>query len=71
MEERYFDLKDGEYIRVIGDELEIKARYSGIGNELHKNEVVRDKIKNFRLLYFSIPFGPLGYCVEMHGDYVG
>ena len=59
-EEICFDLHNGKYIKIIGDELEIKHTYVDIRGIKHRNEVVRDKIKNFNLIYFAIS---LGYSV--------
>ena len=57
MDEMYFDLKKGGYIRMIGDDMEIKSSFFDVNDVLHKNEVVKDKIENFRLIYFSVLIG--------------
>lgn len=57
MDEMYFDLKKGNYIKIVGDELEIKDSYWDAYNTFYDNAVVRDKIKNFRLLHLGIAMG--------------
>ena len=57
MDEMYFDMGKGTYIKIVEDELEINDSYVDTQKKFHKNEVMRDKIENFRLLNFSIIFG--------------